>query len=328
MIIGLPMIALMYAIIGGGLVETLADPNTSGTVKTLLGIFPSSWGAELVVSFAAHPGNIGAIWFETLSLFGGLILFFIAVLWLGAKVANRAYSLEITSFSASTARSDGAFYKTVKHLGGGKSFGTVLVSIFKDYGRRLENISKIVYIVGLLILINIFFGSDDDPIGALIMGIFIFPMLAVFVVGEVTLRGKEALFIYRKAPSGVNRLISARLVHGWLVTIPFAVVTIAVSLFMVPQITFISLLTSIGFIILFVAANVAFALGVSLLMPAFTEKESMVNVMIVLMASMFLFMPLLVVFGEIWGMVLLIPLIWLVGLIFLFLGKRKLIRAE
>jgi len=142
-----------------------------------LGAFPSSWGAELMVSFALHPGDIGSVWFETLMRFGGLILFFVGALWVGAKAADRAYSMETTSFAATSAKPDGTFYKTVKYLGGGKSFGTLLVSIFKDYGRRLENLSKIVYIVGLLIMINVFFGGGDDPTGAMILGIFIFPML-------------------------------------------------------------------------------------------------------------------------------------------------------
>jgi len=327
LIIALPAIAVMYAIIGGGLLEALVDPRTGGIVKATLGLLPSSWGAEVFVGFASNPGNIAAVWFETLTRFGGLIIFFVAALWLGAKAADRAYSLDFTTFTASRAKPDGAFYQTVKYLGGGRLFGTLLVSIFKDYGRRFENLSKIAYVVGLLVLVGIFFGDYEGPIGAMIMGIFLFPILAAFVVGEVTVRGKENLFIYRKAPSGEGRLVKGRLLQGWLVVIPIVAVYATISLILVPQITFISLLTYTGLLVLIVAAYVAFALGLFLLMPVFSEKpaELMVNAMILTMVSAGLLMVSMIVFDL---PLLYIPLIWLLGIVFLYLGKRNLGRIE
>lgn len=339
LVIALPMIAIMYAIMGGGLIEALADPGTSGMVRTILGLLPSSWGAEVIVGFASNPGNIGAVGFETLTRFGGLIAFFLAVLWLGAKVANRAYSLETITFAASRAKPDGVFYKTVKSLGGGGSFGTLLVSVFKDYSRRLENLSKVFYMVGILVLVSIFLGGGpDDPESALLMPQFILPILAVFVVGEVTLRGKETLFIYKKTPSGVARLVKARLLHGWLVVVPIAAVVIAVSTILMPQTTFISLLTNTGLVMLYLAAIVAFVLGLALVNPAFSDKSGnyMINVMITVFAiPNGLFLVPLIVFGRVFDLGLYqilffvtVPLSWLLGIVFLYLGKRKLSRIE
>jgi hypothetical protein len=88
------MIAIMYAIIGGGLIQALAEPGTNSMVRTILGLLPSSWGAEVIFSFVNNPGNIGAVGFKTLTRLGGLVVFFAAVLWLGTKAANRAYNLE------------------------------------------------------------------------------------------------------------------------------------------------------------------------------------------------------------------------------------------
>ena len=331
LIIGLPMIGIMYAIIGGGLLEALADPGTGGTVKAVLGLLPSSWGAEVFVGFASNPGNIAATAFETLSRFGGLIVFFVAMLWLGSKAADRAYSLETATFTASRAKPDGAFYRAIKYLGGGKAFGTLLVSVFKDYGRRLENLSKIAYIVGLLILINVFLGGPDAPEGVLIFASFLFPMLAVFVVGEVTLRGKETLFIYKKTPSGVGRLVKARFLQGWLVVVPIAAAITAVSTVLISQVTFVDLLINTGFAVLFSTANVAFALGLSLLNPAFSTKSGnfMLNVMIVAQGSVFLFIiPLIVLRSMESAMLLLVAVSWLLGIVFLYLGKRRLSRME
>ncbi len=328
------MIAIMYAIMGGGLIEALANPGTSGMVRAILSVLPSSWGAEVVVGFASNPGNISAIGFQTLTRFGGLVVFFLAVLWLGTKAANRAYSLETITFVASRAKPDGAFYKTIKYLGGGGSFGALLASVFKDYSRRLENLSKIAYMAGLLVLVRLFFGRPGDLEGALLFPLFILPLLAAFVVGEVTLRGRETLFIYKKTPSGVGRLVKARLLHGWLVVVPIAAALTAISAILSPQPTFIAVLTITGLVVLTVGANVAFVLGLSLLNPAFSDKSG--NYVTNLMITMFVLpnglfiVPLIALDLPLLHTLcfISIPLSWLVGIVLLYLGKRKLSRIE
>ena len=348
LMIALPLVALIYGLQFGGVFEALSDPAASGTVKVVLGLLPSSWGAEVIVAFASNPGNIVAVGFETLTRFGGLVAFFVAVLWLGARVANRAYSLEPTTFSASRAKPDGVFYKTVKNFGGGGSFGTLLVSVFKDYGRRLENLSKIAYVVGLIVMMNIFivgpqlsYESELGVVMPLMMVQFMFPILAVFVAGEVTLRGKESLFIYRKTPSGVGRFVKARLIQGWLVVIPIAAMVTAMSTIITPQITFVSLLLNTVLGALIAATNVAFVLGLFLLMPVFSEKSVryMLNILIIIFVSIGLFI------GSMLGLMGILPdletelrllytlllqttLSGIVGYVFLLLGSRNLSRIE
>ena len=348
LMIALPLVALIYGLQFGGIFEALSDPAASGTVKVVLGLLPSSWGAEVIVAFASNPGNIVAVGFETLTRFGGLVAFFVAVLWLGARVANRAYSLEPTTFAASRAKPDGVFYKTVKNLGGGGSFGTLLVSVFKDYGRRLENLSKIAYVVGLIVMMNIFIVgpqlSYESELGAvmpLMMVQFMFPILAVFVAGEVTLRGKESLFIYRKTPSGVGRFVKARLIQGWLVVIPIAAVVTAMSTIITPQTTFVSLLLNTVLGALIAATNVAFVLGLFLLMPVFSEKSVryMLNILIIIFVSIGLFigsmLGLIIIFPDLdtelrllYALFLQTALSGIVGYVFLSLGSRNLSRIE
>jgi len=337
LVLALPMVAVMYAIIGGGLPEALANPGTSGTVKAILGLLPSSWGAELVVSFAFNPGNIGAIGFETFTRLSGLVAFFVAVLWLGTKAANRAYSIEPTTFIASRAKPDGYFYRAVRYLGGGGSFGTLLVSVFKNYGRRLENLSRIAYILGIIIMVNVFFVRDfTDPEGPLIMAQFLFPFLAVFIVGQVAMHGKESLFIYKKTPNGVGRFVKAKLIQGWLVAVPIATAITVISLIRVPQASLIPLLAYVVIIILLVAANVALALGLALLNPQFSESARaqmsglMVNANIAMFASIGVFIGSLIALdlGIFSTLLLQNTVIWLLAIIFLYLGKRKLGRIE
>ena len=326
-IIALPVVGIMYAMMGGGFMEALSDPGTSGAVTGVLGFLPSSWGARVIIDFASNPD---AISMDALTRFGGIIVFFVASMWLGFKLADRAYTLETGGFSASRAGSDGLLYNSIRSLGGGGSFGTLLVSITKDYGRRLQNISRVAYIVGLVVLINVFLVRPSAPLEAMIMAQALFAMLAAFVVGEVTIRGKEALFIYRKAPSGEGRLIRARLVQGWMIAVPVCAAIMAGQLALIPDVSMMEFLGYVGAIILVSAAYVVFSLGLFLTIPAFSDKggEFVAIAMIVVFFAMFLFLGSLILLGKKWAMPTLLSVSWLAGILLLFVGKWNLGRIE
>lgn len=344
MIIALPLVALVYAIQFGGLLEVLADPGTSGAIRVILNVLPSSWGAEIIVGFTSSPGNVLAVGFQTILYFGGLIAFLAATLWVGTRVANRAYSLEPTTFIAAKAKPNGVFYRTVKRLGGGASFGTLLVSVFKDYGRRLENLSSVVYIMGLLFLMLIFIvpnvsAESGGPPVALIIAQFLFPLLVVMVTGETTVRGKDNLFIYRKAPAGEDRFVKAMLMKSWLIAVPIAGFMTVFASILGSQTDTISLLITTGLMMLIVAANVVFVLGLFLLNPAFSLKSVRLglNVFITILVSVVIFAVSMFILmaghldpfdGILYVQILQVVLSWCLGGVFLYIGKRKLNRME
>ena len=345
MIIALPMVALIYAIQFGGLSQALADPRASGMVRVVLGLLPSSWGAEVILDFALKPGDIGAVGFETLTKFAGLIAFFGASLFLGAKVADRAYSLEPTTFISSTAKPDGFFYNGVRYVGRGGSFGTLLVSVFKDYGRRLENLSNVTYMVGLLLLMSILVVPSIESESAFIYRIaptmFIVPVISIMINGDVTVQGKDNLFIYRKAPSGEGRFVKAMLLKGWLVAVPIVGATSAVGGLLSSPTSLFSLLAGSGLMMMFAAACTSFALGLFLVNPAFSEKSVrlFINVIISVFVSIGMFIVSLAVIGLgftlsdpiailLYLQLLQTALVWLVGTGLLALGKRRLSKIE
>jgi hypothetical protein len=348
-IIILPMIAVMYAIIGGGLPEALANPGTSQMVRTVLSVLPSSWSAEIFVGFASNPGNIGVVGFETFTLFGGLLTFFIAALWVGTKVANRAYNLDTSTFTSSTAKPDGLFYKTIRFVGGGRSFGSLLSSIFKDYSRRLENLSWIIYAVGLVVLIKVFISdTSSEPVDQLIfLSMMAIPFLSAFVVGTVS-RGKETLFIFKKSPSGVWKFVTARLLQGWLVAVPIVAVLIAGSTILLPQISLELLLMNVVWGVLRTLALVAVILGLAIINPIFAEKSRernmgiIINLMVILFATIGLeiglsriglsfekLLPNIDSFtASLFDHLLLTMVFSLVGILLLYVGIKKLDRIE
>lgn len=336
LLIVLPPLAVFYAILGGGLLEVLANPATGGTVSALLVVFPSSWGARLFVEFIAHPGDLGAVWFETVLWFGGLVLFFAASLWVGARVANRTYRLELLSFSAPTARREGVLYGILRRLGGGRSFASLLVSIFKEYGRRVENLSWIAYAVGLYAMMSIILLAPEEEIDALVPAVFLLPLLAAAVAGDVTLRGRENLLICRKAPRGEGRYLKAVLVKNFVVAIPVGVLIIVVSTALSAGASLGTVLVNAGFVAQLVAALTVFCTGLYLLVkiPGETAREKRMTMVVVFNIAMFASFGLFIASIEVLGggfeafVWMHAPGIWLFGLVALFLGQRRLRAME
>jgi hypothetical protein len=348
-ILALPMIAVIYAIYGGGLLTALTSSETSGMLKAVLSVLPSSWGAEIFVSFASNPSNVAAVGLETLTRLGGLGVFFAATLWLGRKAANRAYSLETVTFIAPKAKPDGYFYKTIGRLGGGGSSGRLLISIFKDYGRRLENLSWILYVVVLLAMLRIFISDPfTKPEEALSMlSTFGIPLLGAFVVGTIS-RGRETVFTYKKAPLGVSKFVKARLLQCWLVAVPIAAAFTVILTISVPNITFVSLLTNTLLGSLRTLALVALILGLALINPILAEESRERNIGIVINLMVIIFgtigleigsTRLGLSFGKIlpgldpitvflYDHLLLTTLFSLIGIFLLHIGTRKLSRIE
>lgn len=332
MAVALPVVGLMYALMSGMVYTALLDAGSSGPLPFVLDLLPSSWGADVVVDFAVSPGDASGISLENVLRVGAMAAFFVGVLWVGTKFADRAYNLESQSMSSNVARQEGAFYRAVRAISGGGAFGTLVVSVFKDYGRRLENVSKVVYIIGLVALVTFFFGDGEDAEGGLIMMFFLLPFLAGFIVGEVTVRGKENLFIYRKAPKGELRLVRARLVQSMLVMAPLTVVATAIPLLTMSATNTATAYLMVPYMIALSAALVVFSLGLFLMWPVFSEKpaDMMGNVMVLsfFMMGCFFVTLFLGLFGEVNGWLFILTVTSISGAVALLLGVRNLRALE
>ena len=285
-----------------------------------------------MVYFASSPGDISAVAFDTFTRLGGLIVFFIAIVWLGNMAAMRAYSMEPTAMAEPKVKPDGIIYKTIRFIGGRKSFSTLLVSMFKEYGRRMENLSWVAYCVGIIVLITVFLAdADEDPWEGVIMFMFILPFLAAAIASDVTLRGKNNLFIFRKAPRGEGRFVRAMVVKGWLVALPITAILVIAMQMLKPH-TLVTLLEITGFMVQIIAAQLLFALGLFLLLPVpgeDTKDKNMTMIMVfmvMMVVNMVLFFSTLIFLDDMAiGLFLLYaPITWLIGITFLFLGVRKL----
>jgi hypothetical protein len=324
-IIALPMVAVFYSMINGNLQTMLLDPGTDGLVKAVLGLFPSSWAAEIIVAFANNPANIAAVWMLTVTRVGGMVVFIGGSLWAGWMVLDRAFSLEPTNLGVSKVGPDGLLYKTVRLLGGGGSFGSLMVSALKDYTRRLENLSQLGYVVGLLILMQAFF--IDDWGGGWTMGLLMGTVMALFLSSEATIRGKETLFIYRKTPGGVGRFMRAKLAQSWLLVLPFLTLNMVLTALRFEPGFTAAFFLSTGKVLLMAAANSAMAIGLSLVNPAWVQKSPayMINMQLIAFLAMGSLIIPDMVFHQEW---LQVPMAWGVALVMLYMGYRKLSSME
>ncbi len=161
------------------------------------------------------------------------------------------------------------------------------------------------------------------------------------VTGDVTVKGKQTLFIYRKAPAGEKQYFTSMIIKSWLVVVPLTgILTVLVvigTLGNTPGL----LVSATGVMMVFAAGVVVFVMGLFLLNPVFSEKsiKLWINVIIVIFVSMGLFavsffiLTLIGVFPESIGdlpYLLLVQsgLVWLVGVASLFIGRERFIRIE
>lgn len=341
-IIVLPLLALFYLVMFGGVLETLADPATSGLVRTLLGWLPSSWGAQIIIGFTLHPGEITGL--EALQM-GGLITFTVAVFYLGVKVADRAYRLKSTTFTSTQVNPHTIFSRALKRVIG-QPLGTLVVSLFKDYVRHVENISYLAYMTGLIVIMLVLVAAPLSEIGNsfgvvfMVMIVQLFsPILSIVVARDVTIRGKETLFMYRKAPSGQERFVKAMLLRNWLITVPLmgAFVVLLLGSSAEPAL----IVYATGLTMVSTAGVMVFVLGIFLLNPAFSEKslKLKINIVVTFVPYLGVFMISMVLFllselfvrptGGITTLALIqLGLGWLVGVTLFFMGKERLKRIE
>jgi hypothetical protein len=345
MALALPLVILYYAMAYGGLLTAMADPDAGGLLKSVLALSPSSWGGDVILHIARNPGGL-LVDSRILVGFGGVVAYFVGMLWLGWKIADHAYSLEPIAMTATKVGRDGTFYGTVRALGGGGSFGALVVSVFKDYARRLENITNVSYIIMVLIMMNIFitpqyeWGPGEPPV-PLMMALFILPIITVMVTGDVTVQGRELLYVYKKAPDAVWRFLKAMVLKSWIIVVPIATAAALVTSPLQPGITLLGVLVNVGLMAIFASANTVFITGLFLVNPAFSEKSPMlfVNVFIAMLGCIGMFAASLYVLtmgfrleDPVLGMtgvsLLHSGLNLLVGYVALLVGRRRLLAME
>ncbi|MHA2334659.1 MAG: hypothetical protein ACXAEU_21710 [Candidatus Hodarchaeales archaeon] len=277
-IVILPPVAMFYFFLAGYM-EALRDPAVGKIVQDILSLFPSSWGSEVIVEFARNPGDVLAINFLGFLELASLFAIFLGSLYFGSKLANLAYSLEPSTFSASKAEKDGIYYIAIKNLGGRGPFGLLLSLSFKTYFRKFRNISQLFYALSLAIILRIIMGMPEDSVDAFFTVITLIMLLGLFVLQDLTTQGKENLLLYKQTPTSTVRYVGLKLYQYLLIILPITVGSVIITTLMIPDITVVDLLVNIGLTVMLTTAATVLGMGIFLLNPGYHDKagEIMIN---------------------------------------------------
>jgi hypothetical protein len=338
-IVIIPFVVVMYAVIGGYF-GFLLDPEKGKWFGDILKLFPSSWGAEVIVNLVNNPGNIFAIEFNAFLQLLLLVSFFIISIFLGLNLSNRFYSLELRSFSTSRVKPDRLFYRLFRKLLGGKNYATMVIASWKNYFRTVRNLTMLIYIITLVVIMNIFLMGPEDPEGALVNTIFLSPLLGAFVVGEIALQGKESLLIYKQTPLTTWEFIRVKLGHYLLLVIPICIILETGISYLIPINNPMDIIINIIAIVGLTTGSLLFSLGLFLRNPAYHEKapEFMINMQVIIFGTLIPFFACLIflhdlnLFGfgsSFYNIIFTVTLInWVAGILMLFIGARYLDRLE
>ena len=204
-------------------------------------VMPFTWSADLITGSAiifngvGYAGDLGVI----LSLDFAVVLllqsaFIVFVLAIGISAADRLFTLSAGARMESVVSTgkNNILLRGIKRAIPG-SFGILLVTAMKDFGRKAQNISKIsimfVMSVAFPLLLSIrggYMPSEVDLRSILVMMGLAFVILGGTSFGGIGfLESKDQLWMIKTAPQGPRRFILARVTQTFLYIMPVVLVS-------------------------------------------------------------------------------------------------------
>ncbi|TXT55209.1 MAG: conserved membrane protein of unknown function [Candidatus Thorarchaeota archaeon] len=218
-------------------------------------ILPSTWGADVVTAITLffsglNPTNplittVTALIEGKSVISGTLFVIYILVSVIGGLMsAEYLFQFEAgpRTESITTTGKENIVLRAIRRIRPTPS-GVLLITALKDFGRKAENISRLMYGMFLAVLLpfilNVGFLSEipDKSIIVIILTMMINLMLAmiaaVTVGGTGFIESKDHLWILKAAPYGSRKFIRARTTEAILLMIPVSLVpTIVMSVLM------------------------------------------------------------------------------------------------
>jgi len=204
-------------------------------------VMPFIWSADLLTGSAIIFNGVGyAIQVNTvLSLEYPIILllqsvFVVGVLAIGISTADRLFTIEAGTRTESVVSSgkSNIILRGLRWIIPG-SFGILLVTVMKDFGRKAQNISRLSIMIVLAVVAPIllsirggYMPSEVDLRSILVMMGLAFAILSGVSFGGVGfLDSKDQLWIIKTAPRGTRRFMLAKIAQAFLFILPVVLVS-------------------------------------------------------------------------------------------------------
>ncbi|MHA1409815.1 MAG: hypothetical protein ACTSQY_05860 [Candidatus Odinarchaeia archaeon] len=301
--------------------------------NSVIQILPSTWVSNIVTGLL-----LGAPTLLSPLLSGVILLVFsFSVLFLGYKLAGRIYTLEPPQATVQRVEGENIFFRVVRKLIPG-SLSTVTVTQIKDFTRRLENVAKIGYASAITLVIAIVqaFSSATILEFFIFFTPIIFAQIIISMLGsDFTVKGRDKLWIYKKSPNGVLRLIQGKILQLIIITVPVSVLILSLSS-MIAVLSLPNLLITVGLGIFFVIVFSILVVGIFSINPVFNERSAKFGVNMIIFITViwalffavsFLYSLLLIPF-SLESILTLLIFYAIISILFVFYGSRKLSSLE
>ncbi|UCD01834.1 MAG: hypothetical protein JSV23_02105 [Promethearchaeota archaeon] len=274
MILSIGMVALIYSLQFG--FQFIMDHPE---FKNYLMWYPPLWFSNIIL-YTFNPTLINAYILNIWTSLALALLVPVITLYFSYKRADRFYTLEggIEKVS-STIENENAFYKFNRRIIGLKWEGLVITQL-KQFFRKKENISKLVYMGGITCVYGLIFsfsvsGAANDFISGgfkVMMVVFMGGMLYGIMLGNFIFVGsKDLLWVYKRSPRNVNSLVYSYIVAMLIINL---ILTIVITIFFTILFKF-----DAFYVVVFIIAYLSYgilvlfeAIGIQGFSPAFEEK--------------------------------------------------------
>ncbi|MGY5876140.1 MAG: hypothetical protein RTU30_10365 [Candidatus Thorarchaeota archaeon] len=200
-------------------------------------LFPFTWGADLVSQVAVIFNGIGlpiggldtALGCPLSSNVVLLSGFSVFIVVLGLLAADRFFVIgeSARTDSVMTIRSENLILRGVRRVSSG-SFGILIVTGLKDFGRKAENLSRLALFMILVSVVPVFIyirAGAFELTSVIVMMSLMLGFLGVQVFGGAGfLESRDQLWTIQAAPYGVKRYVRAKAVQSLLLTIPVVII--------------------------------------------------------------------------------------------------------
>ncbi|MFX1560443.1 MAG: hypothetical protein ACFFBL_07630 [Promethearchaeota archaeon] len=265
------------------------------TLSELMGmnaflILPSTWFADLISWLAITFNGIGltgsqilgfsaVLQLDMLITSGLVIAFILGSVGLALGTADRIFTIEagVRTEVVTTVGKENIILRGVRKINSGP-FGSLMVTNFKDFLRKAQNLSKIGYGLVLAIIMPVIMMAMDIEylqFKELFMMLIVMMSLigAMPFAGTGFLESKDQLWIIQSAPSGASRYVKSRIASQALIGVPLAAIPSFVIYFMIEMtVVELSLLLGLGYVA--VVGGMLMATGVTARNPNYEDTKS------------------------------------------------------
>jgi hypothetical protein len=253
-------------------------------------VLPSTWFADLISWLAIVFNGIGMTSSQILSfadvlqidmVFSSVLAigFVLATVVLAIGAADRVFTIEagVRTEVVTTVGRENAFLRGIRKVNPGP-FGSLMVTNFKDFLRKAQNLSKIGYGLVLAIIMPVIMMSMDIEYMQL-SELFIMLIIMMSLIGTIPFAGtgflesKDQLWIIQSAPYGASRFVKSRIASQALISIVLAVIP-SVSLYFLIEMTILEFILLLGLGYLAIVGGMLMATGVTARNPNYEDTKS------------------------------------------------------